>query len=150
MAEELKQAIVGALAPALEKAGFELIDLKLARYGKSSRLQLFIDTQTDVGVTIDDCAQASRLVDEILESEEFFEGKYNLEVSSPGIDRPLTTERDFRRRIGRTIWIDFVDSSQSRLHGELEGIENGQVTLSGKKKSHTVSLSEIKEAREFF
>lgn len=150
MAEELKQAIAGALAPALKKAGFELVELKLARYGKSSRLQLFIDTQTDVGVTIDDCAQASRLVDEILESEDFFEGKYNLEVSSPGIDRPLTTERDFRRRIGRTIWIDFVDSSQSRLHGELEGIENGQVTLSGKKKSHTVSLSEIKEAREFF
>lgn len=150
MAEELKQSIAGALTPALEKAGFELVDIKLARYGKSSRLQLFIDTQTDAGVTIDDCAQASRVADEILEAEQFFEGRYNLEVSSPGIDRPLVTERDFRRRIGRTISIDFIDPARSRLHGELEGIENGRVTLAGKKQSHIVSLSEIKEAREFF
>lgn len=150
MAEELKQTIVGAISPALEKAGLELVEIKLALYGKSSRLQLFIDTQTDVGVTVEDCAKASRLVDEILESEQFFESKYNLEVSSPGIDRPLTTERDFRRRIGRKIWIDFVDSSQSRLHGQIEGIEDGQVTLAGKKQSHIVSLTDIKEAREFF
>ncbi|MFQ5608409.1 MAG: ribosome maturation factor RimP [Candidatus Zixiibacteriota bacterium] len=148
MAEERKRIIAGALAPALQKAGFELVEIKLAQYGRSSRLRLFIDTQTDAGVSVEDCAQASRLVGEILEAERFFESDYHLEVSSPGIDRPLTTERDFRRRVGRTIWIDFIDSDRTRLEGELECVEGDQLALAGKKQTHRVRLSEIREARE--
>lgn len=147
--EDIKSEIAEFIEPILTREGFELVALKLARYGRSSRLQLFIDTLEGDGVTIDDCAAVSRLVDEGIERRDFFEGTYTLEVSSPGIDRPLQTEKDFRRKIGRTIQVDFVDPKRRTVRGTVEDVADGAVRLTVKNGSETVTLDEIKLAREF-
>ena len=147
--EDIKSEIAELIEPILTREGFELVTVKLARYGRSSRLQLFIDTLEGDGVTIDDCARVSRLVDEQVEQKDFFEGKYTLEVSSPGIDRPLQTERDFRRKIGRTIQIDFADPKRKTVRGVVEGVTDGSVSIAVKSGSQAVALEEIKLAREF-
>lgn len=149
MTEDLKRDITDLINPALENAGYELVDLKLARYGRSSRLQVYIDSQGISGVNIDDCADASRLLEAILERADLFEGKYTLEVSSPGIDRPLTREKDFRKKIGRKIQVEFLDQSRSTLRGELVDVNDSGLTLAVGKSNQPIALSEIKLAKEY-
>ncbi len=111
----------------IAEAGFELIEVKLARYRKQSRLQLFIDS--DNGVKIDDCVRVSKMVRPIFDNSGLFKFGYGLEVSSPGLDRPLETTRDFRRRIGETIEIYFYDKEKPSLRGELVGVEERYIEL---------------------
>jgi ribosome maturation factor RimP len=114
---ETKDKIMELVSAPIAEAGFELIDIKLARYRKESRLQLFIDS--DNGVKIDDCVRISRLVGPIFDNSGLFKFGYGLEVSSPGLDRPLETARDFRRRVGETVEIYFNDKKLPSARGEL-------------------------------
>lgn len=155
MTEDLKRDIAAAISPALTDSGYELVDLKLARYGRSSRLQIFIDKVSGEGgdpgegVTIDDCVRVSRLSDEIIEAEGIFEDKYTLEVSSPGIDRPLRKRHDFLRKIGRTIEVEFTAPKRKPLRGSLEEVSDTTITVKAEKGTETVELEDIEVAREY-
>lgn len=149
MTEDLKRDIAEAISPALTDGGFELVELKLARYGRSSRLQIFIDKQTAEGVSLGDCASVSRKAGEIVEAKELIEGKYTLEVSSPGIDRPLHTKNDFVRKIGRTIQVDFIDTGRKSVRGLLEEVSETAINVKAKKETEIVLLNDIAVAREY-
>jgi ribosome maturation factor RimP len=111
----------------LRSMGLELWELKYHRAGRRSVLKVFIDRLG--GVTIDDCEQASRDLAVMLDVEGFAQGPYALEVSSPGLDRPLVEERDFRRAVGRRVSITLREPEQACISGVVRSCADGVVSL---------------------
>ena len=120
------------LEPAVTAAGVDLEDVAISQAGRRRRIRLSIDK--DGGVTLDECAQVSRLVEDLLDRvEELADGPYTLEVSSPGVSRPLTLPRHWRRNAGRLVHVHLRDGQQvaGRIlrtgeHGailDVEGVE---------------------------
>jgi ribosome maturation factor RimP len=95
--EQLREMV----EPLLESEGMELIDLEYRKEGRGWVLRIFMDKPG--GVTLDDCAEFSRQLGDVIDVEELIPQAYTLEVSSPGLDRPLKTEKDFLKSIGRMI-----------------------------------------------
>ena len=100
---QLQDRIDTAIRSVLYHEGVELVDVEWFQLGKRGLLRLYIDKQG--GVTIKDCALISSVVGDILHAENIVEGPYTLEVSSPGLERPLKSRVDFERSLGRTVRI---------------------------------------------
>jgi len=101
-----KQALWSILEPGVQASGFEIVELEFA--GSAAVLRVFIDGPEGIGV--DDCARVSRQLSTILDVEDPIAGNYTLEVSSPGIDRPLVKPEHFVEAIGETVRV------QTSLH----------------------------------
>lgn len=125
----LEQNLQQMLQGAVEDLGCELWGIECQRAGRFMTVRLFIDKEG--GVTVDDCADVSRQVSAILDVEDPIADKYNLEVSSPGLDRPLFTLPQFERYIGQDIAVHLRIPVMERRkwQGKLERIENDMVTL---------------------
>ena len=113
----------------VEFAGMELVHLELKREPGGQLLRVVIDKEG--GVTLDDCARISRQLSVQLDVEDPIEGRYTLEVSSPGLDRPLYTDRDFARFTGRRIRLSthLPLDGRRNFQGRLDGIEDGSVRI---------------------
>ncbi len=141
------ERVTELLQPILHEQGLELVDLEYVPEGRGTALRVFIDKPG--GVTLDDCAALSRELGSVLEVEDVVTSAYRLEVSSPGLDRPLKTEQDYQRFIGSLVKVktyEKLDPDQ-RGHerktfvGELLGLENGVVNLrQNDKKGGVVAL----------
>ena len=125
----LEQNLQEMLQDAVEDLGCELWGIECQRAGRFMTVRLFIDKEG--GVTVDDCADVSRQVSAILDVEDPIADKYNLEVSSPGLDRPLFTLLQFERYLGQDIAVHLRIPMMERRkwQGKLERIENDMVTL---------------------
>lgn len=112
------------LRPAVEEVGKELLGVEFISAGNQSVLRLFIDHEN--GINVDDCAEVSRQVGAILDVEDPISSEYNLEVSSPGVDRPLFDLAHFQAVIGETInvKISLPLNGRRKFKGKLEAIEN--------------------------
>ena len=120
--------------PLAAALGLELAEVEYRQEGRQMVLRLYIER--DGGVTLDDCAAVSRELAEILEVEDFIQGNYNLEVSSPGLNRPLKKPSDYGRFAGRIVKIktfellpDDAGNMRKTFTGELLGLEGGIVRL---------------------
>ena len=89
------------LMPIVEAKGFELVDVEWVKEGANWYLRAYIDKEN--GITVDDCEEVSRALSDLLDEEDFISENYILEVSSPGLDRPLKKEKDFARSIGKDV-----------------------------------------------
>jgi ribosome maturation factor RimP len=123
--------LAGPLAASL---GLELVEVEYKSEGGRMVLRLFIDREG--GVALDDCSAVSRELAEILDVEDFIRGRYNLEVSSPGLDRPLKKQADYERFVGRLVKIrtfellpDDDGNMRKTFTGELLGLAGGVVRL---------------------
>ena len=125
----LEQKLQEMLQGAVEDLGFELWGIECQRAGRFMTVRLFIDK--DGGVGVDDCADVSRQVSAILDVEDPIADKYNLEVSSPGLDRPLFTLEQFQRYVGEDIAVHLRIPvlDRRKWQGKLEKIENDMLTL---------------------
>ena len=125
----LEQNLQEMLQGAVEDLGCELWGIECQRAGRFMTVRLFIDKEG--GVTVADCADVSRQVSAILDVEDPIADKYNLEVSSPGLDRPLFTLPQFERYIGQDIAVHLRIPVMERRkwQGKLERIENDMVIL---------------------
>ena len=125
----LEQNLQEMLQGTVEDLGCELWGIECQRTGRFMTVRLFIDKEG--GVTVDDCADVSRQVSAILDVEDPIADKYNLEVSSPGLDRPLFTLPQFERYIGQDIAVHLRIPVMERRkwQGKLERIENDMVIL---------------------
>jgi ribosome maturation factor RimP len=140
-----KSKLESEIENTLAAGGFELVDLKLASHNGKPLLQAFVDREQG-GVTLDDCTSISEKLGACLDMNNFYENGYFLEVSSPGMDRVLKKEKDFKRFAGRQLKVRLkrpVNGSRV-YYGNISGFENGQVLLSGGLK---FSLEDIDEAR---
>lgn len=140
------QEVTELLEPILEEMGFELVDVAfLSKQGRWV-LQLFIDTEG--GVTIDDCARVSGEIGDLIDVRDIIEHEYVLEVSSPGIDRPLKKQKDFLRACGRKVKIRTKEPVEGRQNftGTLQSVEGNVITLDADGMIITLTVEELEKA----
>lgn len=124
--------------------GFELFDIKFANAGARSLLRISIDKPG--GLSVDDCENVSHTISTILDLENFSTLPYSLEVSSPGLDRPLIREKDFKRVVGQNVVLVLKAEStllQKTLSGILNSVENGVLLVQCDKETISVPLADI-------
>lgn len=117
------------MVPILDSLGLELFDLSFQKAGRHHALRIFIDKKD--GVTIDDCQRASREISAILDMKDPVPGTYSLEVSSPGINRPIRDRQDYQRYIGSKIKVRLFThiSNQKTFIGINRGLEEETLRL---------------------
>jgi ribosome maturation factor RimP len=117
------------LEPLLDAEGFSLVDVEYKRERRGWVLRVFIDKES--GVTLDDCARVSREFGQLLDVEDIIPTSYQLEVSSPGLDRPLKKEEDFVKYSGRKVRIKTKEqvSGRRNFKGALLGCTEGKVMV---------------------
>lgn len=115
--------------PTIEGMGFELVRIRLMG-GKRAVLQIMAE-RPEGGIEVDDCAEISRSVSAVLDVEDPISGEYVLEVSSPGIDRPLTRLKDFERYADYEVKLETTEliDGRRRFSGVLHGVEDGEVLI---------------------
>ena len=101
--ESYEQKAEALLSPIIERHGFELVDVEYVKEGGNWYLRAYIDKEG--GITVDDCELVSREFGDMLDEEDFIEESYILEVSSPGLGRPLKKEKDYARSMGKKLEI---------------------------------------------
>jgi ribosome maturation factor RimP len=147
--------LLDLLDPVAETAGYEIVRLRLMGGGPSRRLQIMAERPPETSgwgeMNVDDCARLSRALSEVLDAADPVEGDYVLEVSSPGIDRPLTRLKDFEAFEGfeAKIELDRLADGRKRFRGELAGVEgdNVAVNLEGEEDTALIPFSWITEAK---
>ena len=117
------------VTPTIEGLGFELVRLRLMG-GRRPTLQIMAE-RPEGGIEVEDCARISRAVSAVLDVEDPISGEYVLEVSSPGIDRPLTRLKDFERYAGYEAKLETTEmiDGRRRFKGVLAGVEDGEVLI---------------------
>jgi len=125
----IDRRLAAIVSPTIEDLGFELVRLRLMG-GKRAVLQIMAE-RPDGGIEVDECARISRSVSAVLDVEDPIPSEYVLEVSSPGIDRPLTRLKDFERWTGYEAKLETTElvEGRRRFKGTLAGVENGEVLL---------------------
>jgi len=134
------------LLPAVEALGFEFIGLEYIGQGKHSILRVYIDHEN--GINVDDCASVSHQVSGILEVEDPITSQYNLEVSSPGMERPLFTLEHFVQQIGKVVSIRChvgVDGRR-KFKGELVVIKDDLLTVIVDGQDYNIDFQDIDKA----
>ncbi|ODT59664.1 MULTISPECIES: ribosome maturation factor RimP [Paracoccus] len=130
------------ITPVIEDLGYELVRVRL-QGGKTATLQIMAD-RPDGGINVDDCAQISTAVSATLDVEDPIEDNYYLEVSSPGIDRPLTRLKDFASFEGYEARLDLNQAIDGRkkFKGTLAGVEGSEVLINIEEQgqTHTIGL----------
>lgn len=130
MTSELERGIERLVAPALDRMGFSVVRVKLM--GKAERtLQVMAERRDGTGASIDEYGAISRMVSAVLDVEDPIRGSYSLEVSSPGIDRPLVRSADFERFAGHVAKIETRRplDGRKRFRGQLLGVSDGDVRV---------------------
>jgi ribosome maturation factor RimP len=139
---ELKKRLVELLEPVVRGQGAAVVDLELVGAGSNQTLRLLIHKET--GVTVGLCEAISREVSDLLDIEDPITGRYRLEVTSPGLDRPLRTDEDFTRAAGRRLKI--VLTSGRTVFGRLLDWDSANLQLEGKSGQSPVPRQEIAKA----
>jgi len=135
------------LEPVLAEHGYELVEVELGRHGGGAVLRLYIDR--DGGVTLDDCTAASQLLGPVLDVKDFIDGRYALEVSSPGIDRPVRKPTDFVRFAGERVKLRTHEpvNGRKRFCGVMQGFQDGLVQLACEGSTYEIHVENLKTAR---
>jgi ribosome maturation factor RimP len=135
------------LVPTVEGLGYELTDLEAKLSGGSGILRIFIDKPEGIGV--EDCEKVSLAVSALLDVEDPVPGHYDLEVSSPGLDRKLTKVEHFQRFEGETIKVQmrFPIDGRRRFRGTLVSSNDENIVVEVDGESHSLSLATIDTAR---
>jgi len=143
----LSEKITELIQPVVEKAGFFLEDVHVVSPGKHRIITCIVDGQTPLN--LDQVTSVSRDISELLDAAAFLdETPFTLEVTSPGVDRPLTLERHWRKNINRLVKVVKLDGSV--INGRVTSVEDSYAFLTedikGKSKEHTVEFADIKRA----
>jgi ribosome maturation factor RimP len=143
----MQERVLALLEPLVESLGYELVCLELHGSGQHSLLRLYIDAPQGIG--LEDCERVSREVSATMDVADPISGSYRLEVSSPGLDRPLAKPEHFRRFAGREAKVQMrvpVDGRR-RFAGRLLGIEQDQVVIEVDGSSFRLPLEQVEKAR---
>ena len=146
MTSSLTASVSDLLSPVLDDEGIELVDVEYQV--DSQTLKLLIHKPG--GISVEDCRQVSRIANPILDVHDMILGTYNLEVASPGLNRPLITEADFRRNLGQKVQVEVSTTTEdcSAFNGTLNQVSDGKIFLtlfSG--KTVQIVISDIVQAQ---
>ena len=147
-AEDLK--LLELLDPVAESLGYEIVRLRLMGGTETRRLQIMAE-RPDGEMVISDCTRLSRAISEVMDAADPITGEYTLEVSSPGVDRPLTRVKDFEAYVGfdARLELDRLAEGRKRFKGRLAGVEDGAVLidLEGESETAVVPFAWLVEAK---
>ena len=138
------------LRPTAEALGFDLVQIKFSGGGRAI-LQILAERHGG-GMNVDDCARLNRELSVILDVEDPVDGGYSLEVSSPGLDRPLVKIEDYDRFKGKEAKIELCEpvAGRRRWIGHLMGINNGNVQINASGEEVLIPFEEITKAKLIF
>ncbi len=151
--EEIESRAENYLTGLLGSCGFELVDVEYVREGGSWYLRAYIDK--DGGITVDDCERVSREFSDWLDREDFIDDSYIMEVSSPGLGRPLKKDKDFARNIGEEVEFKLYRAKDGRkeYRGILRAFDADTVTIESEDGDEEVwnraDLALIRQALDF-
>ncbi|MBP9231961.1 MAG: ribosome maturation factor RimP [Phenylobacterium sp.] len=144
------RSLLELLDPVAEASGYEIVRLRLMGGEHARRLQIMAETP-DGEMIVEDCAKLSRAISEVMDAADPISGEYTLEVSSPGVDRPLTRIKDFANYEGHEarLELDRVADGRKRFRGMLAGVEDDNVAidLEGEAETALVPFAWIVEAK---
>ncbi len=146
--QEIVQEVETLLQPITSRLGLEVVDVQVAGEGRQMILRVLVD-RPDGGITIAECTQVNEALSRQLDLYDLFEHAYTLEVSSPGLDRPLRTDQDFRRFAGRRAEITTVApvNGQRRFRGILLGVLGDAVAVQIDGRQVQLPKDQIAQAR---
>ena len=126
----LEQRVMGLLEPTVSALGYELLGVEYLAQGKHSRLRVYIDSPAGIG--LEDCETVSHQVSGVLDVDDPIRGQYSLEVSSPGLDRPLFQADHFARFAGQKLKLRLhkPHDGQRNFHGRIEAVKDGNIYIS--------------------
>jgi ribosome maturation factor RimP len=139
--------LVALLEPAIERLGYELADLEVRLSSKGGLVRVFIDKPDGIGLA--DCEKVSAAVSALLDVEDPVPGNYDLEVSSPGLDRKLTKIEHFQRFMGETLKVTmrFPVEGRRRFRGKLMSVDEEKIVVEVDGQNHSLALTTIDTAR---
>jgi ribosome maturation factor RimP len=142
-----RDELANLLEPTVERLGYELVDLEVRLGGKGGLVRLYIDKPD--GIDLDDCEKVSLAVSALLDVEDPVPGNYNLEVSSPGLDRKLTKVEHFQRFAGETVKVQmrFPIDGRRRFRGTLVSSDEENIVVEVDGESFSLPLKTIDTAR---
>ena len=141
--EEYEKRTEELLIPIIEENNFELVDVEYVKEGSNWYLRAYIDKEG--GITVDDCEVVSRAFSDKLDEEDFIEEAYIMEVSSPGLGRPLKKEKDYKRSMGKELEIRTYRAihKEKEFYGVLKAYDDDSVTIENEQGQQTFQKSEI-------
>ncbi|MDD2234036.1 MAG: ribosome maturation factor RimP [Desulfitobacteriaceae bacterium] len=147
MNQGVEQRVSVLAEPLIKEKGLELVDVEYMKEGAHWYLRLFIDKEGSVD--IDDCTEVSHAVSELLDTSDVIPQSYILEVSSPGLERPLKKDEDFRRFQGKLITINTnkLYKGYQEFSGYLIGLENEEIILEYEGKRMAIPRCVVKKAQ---
>jgi ribosome maturation factor RimP len=143
----MRDALLGLLEPVVEALGYELIEVEFVPQGRDSVLRLFIDGPK--GVELDDCATVSKEVEATLDASDPIPGHYNLEVSSPGLDRILRKRTHYERHLGSRVHVQLTSpmDGRRRYTGALRAVDDVGITVEVDRQNYTLPFRLIQRTR---
>ena len=148
MVSELESGIERLVAPALDALGYDVVRVKLMSQPPQT-LQIMAERHDRAGMTVDQCSEISRVASALLDVEDPIGGAYSLEVSSPGIDRPLVRGDDFKRFAGHLAKLETIRprDGRKRFRGQLLGHDDGDVRIEVDGEVFAIPLVDIAAAK---
>ena len=140
----LSEALKERLLPLIEEENLELVAVDFSPSGSKSLVRIYVDKPE--GVTIGECANLSRKVSDFLDMEDLIPSRYSLEISSPGLDRPLVKREDFIRKVGEKVRVFLKEPVDGKLDlvGEIKRLQEETLYLSAKSEGAEPSVNEEK------
>lgn len=130
----------------LENSGFMLIDIIVRGSSNSPVIEVFVDSEK--GITTEDCSEISRKIHELIEETDISKTKYRLDVSSPGIDRPLKFIEQYPKHIGRKFEIEYLSGEETiKTTAVLKGLKNDKLEFADKENLIVIDHNQIKKAK---
>jgi|TARA_B100001013_G_scaffold196397_1_gene118766 ribosome maturation factor RimP len=141
------QNLLDLFEPEITAMGFELLGIELIKNGHISLLRVYIDKFE--GVNIDDCVLVSQQLTGLLDVKDPIKGQYNLEVSSPGIDRPLFTDEQLKKHIGHIVMIKLREKyrGKRKITGVLEAVDNLEIIIKCNENNEKIPSELIDKAK---
>ncbi|HET9863671.1 MAG TPA: ribosome maturation factor RimP [Steroidobacteraceae bacterium] len=143
----LHDRLIALFEPILAQAGYELVEVEFVTGQGGATLRVYIDSPE--GIDVDDCAEASRPLSDLLDVEDPFPGEYSLEVSSPGLDRVLRTPEHFARFVDNRVKVELAvpRDGRKRYTGMLREADADSIRMDVDNFSVSIRLAEIQKAR---
>ena len=144
----MERQIQDLIGSSVEAMGYDLVRVRFSSGGKPT-LQIMAERQDGENMTVEDCADLSRAISALMEVEDPISGAYDLEISSPGLDRPLTRLQDFENYLGYEVTVkvgDMIDG-RKKFKGPLQRLEDDHVVLEQEGQEYKLTFDNIKSAK---
>ena len=142
----IREKLYEIITPVVEGLEYELVGIEYLPQGKHSLLRIYIDQEE--GISLDDCEKVSRQVSAVMDVEDPLTNNYNLEISSPGLERPLFVEEHYTRFAGNPVFVrtSFPIDGRRKFEGLLLGIEEGDVLVEIDEEQFRLPLTQVEKA----